>query len=162
RFEENRWNLRQEWLLQKGQPFRNDEWESSKSNLVTQASATYFPIARLTQTAAEIDAKTAQGNLIVKLDSGPAVSLGEIRVKGLKRVPKSVIERYIRYQPGQPYERRRMVDWQQDLQSSPFFSSVKVDIARNDILPKQDQDEVLGGEEALDPALAEQTETLAR
>jgi len=162
RFEQNRERLRQDWLLQEGKPFRNAEWESSKSTLVTQASATYFPIARLTQTAAEINADEAQGNLIVKLDSGPSVSLGEIRVKGLKRVPQSVIERYIRYERGQPYERRRMVDWQQDLQASPFFTSVKVDIARDDILPKQEQEELPEATGALDPAVAEQAETLAR
>src|SRR5690606_14444507 len=43
---------------------------------------------------------------------------------------ESVIRRYVRYQPGLAvYDRSEMIRWQQELQSTVFFSSVDVRLA---------------------------------
>lgn len=135
--------LRDDWDLKEGSPFRNDEWETAKRNLLDAASERDFPVARLVDTAADVDADRARAALHVKLDSGPAVRLSGVEVRGLKRVPAGVVERYVRIRPGEPYDRDRMVDWQQTLQASPFFSGVKLDIDRAGISPSHEEDPAL-------------------
>jgi len=142
-FEERVAKLRQDWELKEGSPFRNDEWETAKRNLLDAASERDFPVARLVDTAADVDADRARAALHVKLDSGPAVRLSGVEVRGLKRVPQGTVERYVRIRPGEPYDRDRMVDWQQTLQSSPFFSGAKLDIDRQGIAPNHEEDPAL-------------------
>src|SRR5690606_42019838 len=60
-------------------------------------------------------------DLEVEIDSGPRVRMGPMKVLGLRRVPASLIERYVRYTPGDPYDQNRLDDWQQALQSTRFF-----------------------------------------
>ncbi|OVZ61232.1 hypothetical protein CDO44_06200 [Pigmentiphaga sp. NML080357] len=132
--------LREDWGLKQGAPFRNDEWETAKRDLLDTASERDFPVARLVDTAADIDADRARAALHVKLDSGPAVRLSGVEVRGLKRVPAGVVERYVRIRPGEPYDRDRMVEWQQTLQGSPFFSGAKLDIDRSGISSSPEED----------------------
>ncbi|VCU70189.1 Translocation and assembly module TamA precursor [Pigmentiphaga humi] len=135
--------LRQGWELQAGSPFRNSEWETAKRNLLDAASERDFPVARLVETAADINADRARAALHVRLDSGPAVRLSGVEVHGLKRVPPGVVERYVRVTPGEPYDRSRMVGWQQTLSGSPFFSGAKLDVDRRGLTPDADEDPAL-------------------
>ncbi|MDX3906564.1 MAG: BamA/TamA family outer membrane protein [Pigmentiphaga sp.] len=135
--------LRRDWGLKEGSPFRNEEWETAKRNLLDEVSERDFPVARLVDTAADVDADRARATLRVKLDSGPAVRLSGVEVRGLKRVPAGVVERYVRIRPGEPYDRDRMVEWQQTLQSAPFFSGAKLDIDRSGLSPSPDEDPAL-------------------
>src|SRR3546814_5215404 len=47
--------------------------------------------------------------------------MGELTVNGLKRVPKKLIDRYVRYTPGDPYDQDFLDEWQQGLESTSFF-----------------------------------------
>ncbi len=132
--------LRSSWGLKEGSPFRNDEWEAAKRSLLDAASERDFPAARLVDTAADIIVERSRAVLHVKLDSGPAVRLSGVEVRGLKRVPAGVVERYVRIRPGEPYDRARMVEWQQTLQAAPFFSGAKLDVDRTGISANPEED----------------------
>jgi translocation and assembly module TamA len=113
--------LRQHWLLKPGMPFINDDWSKAKSDLLDEVTARDFYFARADKTLAEVDPVRAQADLQVDVNSGPPVRLGKLEVIGLKRVPESLIRRYVRYDPGDPYDRKQLEDWQQALQSTTFF-----------------------------------------
>ncbi len=113
--------LRDDWLLKQGMPFINDDWSRAKTELLDEASRRDFYYARYAHTRAAVDPEAAKADLDVELDSGPPVRLGELQIVGLKRVPESLIRRYVKYDPGEAYDQTRLEDWQQALQSTTFF-----------------------------------------
>src|SRR5690606_29780323 len=83
--------------------------------------------------------------------------LGPMSISGLERVPQTLIERYVRYTPGDPYDQDRLDEWQQALQSTSFFRGAFVTL---------DQDEsaqrVLAGDELELPVHVQVSEAPAR
>ncbi|WP_276809819.1 autotransporter assembly complex protein TamA [Castellaniella defragrans] len=122
-------SLRDSWLLKPGMPFINDDWSRAKTELLDAVSRQEFYYARYAQTRAAVEPEAAKADLDVALDSGPPVRLGELQIIGLKRVPESLIRRYVRYEPGEPYDQTRLEDWQQALQSTTFFRGAFVTLA---------------------------------
>ncbi len=120
-FEHRVENARQVWPLKAGQTFINSEWSNAKTTLLDEINTRDFYFARITHSQATIHAEEAQADLEVDVDSGPRVRMGPMKVLGLRRVPASLIERYVRYAPGEPYDQNRLDDWQQALQSTRFF-----------------------------------------
>ncbi|MGB6242781.1 MAG: BamA/TamA family outer membrane protein [Castellaniella sp.] len=121
--------LKAGWLLKPGMPFINDDWHTAKSDLLDAVVERDFYFARLHPTRAVVDPQAAQADLDVTVDSGPPVRLGELQVIGLKRVPVSLINRYVRYTPGDPYDQTQLEDWQQALQSTTFFRGAFVTLS---------------------------------
>lgn len=121
--------LKKDWLLKPGMPFINDDWSSAKSGLLDAVTEHDFYYGRLDPTRAAVDPQAAQADLSVTVDSGPPVRLGDLQVIGLKRVPESLIRRYVQYEPGDPYDQRQLEDWQQALQSTTFFRGAFVTLA---------------------------------
>ncbi|AHV92735.1 surface antigen variable number repeat family protein [Bordetella holmesii ATCC 51541] len=112
---------RQAWSLKPGQPFINGDWNKAKAHLLDSVSSRDFLLATMTESQAEVQADTAEVALSVTIDSGPLVRLGQLQTQGLKRVPESLITRYVRYSEGEPYNQDQLDDWQQELQSTAFF-----------------------------------------
>src|SRR5690606_22966882 len=114
-FEERRQRLLRDWSLREGAPFRNDEWESAKRDLLGSVAGVDFALARITHSRALVDAPAAAVDLDVVVTSGPQILLGELETEGFDKVPSSLVSRYVRYQPGStPYDRRQLVSWQQE------------------------------------------------
>ncbi len=122
--------LRKAWLLPEGRPFINADWNRAKSSLLDSVTDRDFFLARMTSSAADVDAEAARVALHVLIDSGPQVYLGELRTSGLQRVPQSLISRYIRYRPGARFEQDKLDTWQQDLQGTAFFRGAFVTVER--------------------------------
>lgn len=131
--------LKSEWPLRKDMPFVNESWSNAKASLLDEVSRKDFYFARLANTQATIDAEHAKAGLFVDVESGPRVRMGELWTTGLKRVPPELIDRYIRYSPGDPYDQDKLDEWQQALQSTSFFRGAFVtldqDLARQVMLP---------------------------
>lgn len=113
--------LRREWPLQVGEPFINSEWNRAKSSLLESVASHDFLLARMSHSAAQVDAENAKVALSVKIDSGPRVLMGPVSTYGFNRVPASLVHRYVTYKEGDPFDQDRLNDWQQDLQSTAFF-----------------------------------------
>jgi translocation and assembly module TamA len=118
--------LRQGWTLPVGAPFRSAEWEGAKSRLVLAASSRDFAAADIVASSAEVDAETATAVLRIELDSGPAYRVGGLRIEGLNHFESALVERFDPFKPGQPYDRAMVLQFQQSLQETAFFSSVIV------------------------------------
>jgi len=121
--------LKDSWLLKPGMPFINDDWNQAKTALLDDITRQDFYFARYAETRAVVDPQAAAADLTVAVDSGPPVRLGDLQITGLKRVPASLIRRYVRYQPGDPYRQEDLEDWQQALQSTTFFRGAFVTLA---------------------------------
>jgi len=124
--------LRERWILPAGRPFINDDWSNAKSALLSAVGERDFYLAYLAHSQAVVDPDTAKVALTIEIDSGPRVRLGERRIQGLTRTPKKLVERYVRYTPGDNYKRDEMEDWEQNLQNTAFFRGAFVTLPRVD------------------------------
>lgn len=135
--------LEEGWPLKPGTPFVNATWSVAKDSLLDRTSRKDFYFARLGQTRATVHPETARADLVVPVDSGPQVKMGEMRVVGLKRVPESLIRRYVKYEPGDPYDQDKLDAWQEALQSTSFFRGAFVTMDNDaDAQAPRSQDEV--------------------
>ncbi|NEN76078.1 BamA/TamA family outer membrane protein [Pelistega sp. NLN82] len=116
--------LRQSWGLPVGEDFINEKWSNSKTALLDKTQEKDFYLARMTQTQAVVNPATATVETTTIIDSGPSVTLGHVEVIGLRRVPLSLIHRYIQYTPGTRYDQDQIDEWQSKLQSTNFFRGV--------------------------------------
>ncbi|HWK62148.1 MAG TPA: BamA/TamA family outer membrane protein [Eoetvoesiella sp.] len=120
--------LKKSWPLTQGMPFINEQWHDAKTDLIDSVSRKDFYLARVTQSQATVMADEAKADLHVAVDSGPRVRMGEVEVIGLKRVPRELIDRYVQYKPGEPYDQEKLDEWQQALQSTSFFRGAFVSL----------------------------------
>ena len=131
--------LRAEWLLQPGMPFRSTDWDEAKANLLAQVASRDYAAARLVDSSAQVDPAKAGASLHVVVDSGPRFLFGDLQITGLERYEKSLVSRRVGFSPGQPYDRKRLLAFQNQLQNMPQFSSVTVsfdtNIAGNNVGP---------------------------
>ena len=123
--------LRRAWSLQRGQPFRQAAWDAAKSQLLDAVSARDYAAARLSASRAEVDPETARVALSLTVDSGPPFTLGPLAVSGLRDLPADLVVRHSTLEPGESYDRDRLLAFQGTLQNAPQFASVIVDIERD-------------------------------
>ncbi|MFV9474846.1 autotransporter assembly complex protein TamA [Advenella sp. RU8] len=120
--------LKKNWGLPVGSDFINARWSASKSVLLDGVKDRDFYLARMTHSQAVVNPETSLVDTVTEVNSGPAVKLGNIEVIGLRRVPESLVRRYVRYKPGDPYSQDQLDEWQQALQSTNFFRGAFVSL----------------------------------
>lgn len=116
--------LKGSWKLMPGKAFINEDWSSAKAGLLDKTQEKDFFLARMIRSQAVVHPEQAQVDTVTMIDSGPEVTLGEVEVIGLKRVPESLIRRYVKYEPGLRYDQEQIDDWQTKLQSTNYFRGV--------------------------------------
>lgn len=119
------------WLLPVGQVFRQADWSRAKEALLAKLLAEEHPAAALKDSSAQIDPATHAAQLHVVFDSGPVYRFGPIKVIGLQRYRQDLVGRYnVNINTGQAYDEEKLSALQRALQSSPYFSSVQVNLDR--------------------------------
>jgi translocation and assembly module TamA len=125
------------WPLAAGAPFRSADWEAAKTRLLLDAQARDFAGATIAESTAEVAAVRAQATLRVKLDSGPAYTVGALQIDGLQRFEANLVERFNPFRAGDPFDRARMLEFQQALQETPYFSTAIVTLQLDPERPEQ-------------------------
>jgi translocation and assembly module TamA len=127
--------LEESWGLGEGAVFRQAAWDEAKARLLEALTADDYAAGEIAASEARVDAAAAKARLTLVLDSGPAFSLGEVRVAGLSRYPAFLVDRLLDIDPGEPYRTERLLDLQRVLQSAPWFANVQVEIDRDRARP---------------------------
>ena len=130
RFNDRVSQLRKDWGLPVDKDFLNEQWSNAKSAMLEGVAANDFYLARMTHSQAVVNPETATVDTETTVDSGPAVTLGHTEVVGLRRVPDSLIRRYIKYTPGQRFSQEQLDTWQQQIQSTNFFRGAFVTLKK--------------------------------
>ena len=129
--DEERQRLTAQWGLPAGASFRQAAWDAAKQGVLRDLLAVDHAGARLLSSEAEVDAAAARVDLRVVYDAGPRYRYGEIRIQGLQRYSTSLVERYTKLlRSGAAYHQDDLLATQTALQNSPYFSSVRVELAR--------------------------------
>jgi len=130
---EDRWDnaarvaaLRASWPLKAGERFRQALWDAGKSGLLRALLEERYPLAQVAESEARVDRGARSVRLRVVIDSGPAVTLGQVRISGLERYPESIVRNLNRIAPGTPFSQKKLTDFQRELLETPYFASAFV------------------------------------
>jgi translocation and assembly module TamA len=118
--------LRIEWALQRGQVFRNGNWDSAKAETLSVLRNQGYAAAIWTATAAQVDPATNQARLFLVADTGPRFLAGDFVVEGLERQPERNVRLLAGFGPGTPLTQQRLIDYQDRLQKTGLFDQVAV------------------------------------
>jgi translocation and assembly module TamA len=118
--------LAKQWALPDGEPFRQADWSSAKSDALARLRAHTYPLATWSGTSAAVDATDSTAGLFLVADSGPAFAFGPIQVEGLRRQPASAVVNLAPFKQGGPFRERELLDWQERIQKLGVFESVFV------------------------------------
>lgn len=129
--EEHRERVRAAWALTEGRPYRQAEWDDAKNRILEKLAERHYAAANLADSVVIVETATATALVKVILDSGPRFTVGALQFEGLKRYDESLVRRYSRMVPGEPFQLERVLELQRSLQNSPYFASVVVDIERD-------------------------------
>jgi translocation and assembly module TamA len=129
--------IRAQLPLQPGMVFRQEDWENAKRTALTALLIQRYPTAAIASSLATVNPDTRQAELSVVLDSGPAFTFGGLQINGLKRYPRSIVERLNKIVPGSPYSQSSLLDFQAQLQNTPYFSTVLVSIKTDPAAPTE-------------------------
>ena len=130
--------LRQTWALPVGTVFTQLGWSNSKRKGQMLLAECSYPAARLGASHAEIDPATHHAVLRVIYQSGPAFTLGDLRITGLTRYPRSIIDHLATFKAGTPYRQQTLLDFQAKIASTPYFTSAYVTTANDPEHPKRE------------------------
>ena len=124
---ERQQRLRERWLLPVGAPFRQQDWDKAKQELLRDLDEDAYPAAKLQHSEARIDPHARQAQLHLQITLGPLHRYGPLRITGLSRYSEALVRRYTEVlQPGRPYRRSDLLAVQQALQATPYFDSVQL------------------------------------
>lgn len=127
-YAQRRAEIKSKWPLKEGSFFRQADWDGAKGFLLDAVAARDFAAARFSSTRAAVDPDKGTVALEVAIDSGPVYTMGALQIKGLEDYEPTLIRRYNSIKLGEPYDQARLLDFQRVLQSTPYFSSVVVDM----------------------------------
>ena len=153
--------LRNRWSLPVGARFRQADWEAAKRDLLREVMQSRFPRAQLVETSATVDPDAYKASLRVVIDSGPEMRFGELRIRGLKRYPQSVITNLNKIKPGDMYSEAALQALQARLQETGYFASVEVSADMRAVLAAELKELKEDDEDAPAPAPASAAQTPA-
>lgn len=122
---------RQAWTLHVGDPFTQADWSGAKAAALKALQARRYLAARIAHSDARIDPRAHTAVLTVDFDSGPTFRFGEIHLDGVKRYPRTIIDHVNPIHRGEIYSAAKVQELQKQIQATPYYSSVAIDVANN-------------------------------
>lgn len=97
--------------------------------IVDDLKAEGRPLAELTRRDVVADHETNTVDVVLAVDAGPVAPIGEVTVKGARKVDAEFIRRYSRLREGQPYSPEQLKKAAERLRALGVFSSVTINEA---------------------------------
>ncbi len=118
--------LKENWALQVGAPFSQDNWDKAKRTLLSDLIAYRYPEAHILHSEARIQRERNQVKLRIEIDSGPVYRFGSTRIEGVQRYDAAIIERLNPIKPGDIYDQNSLLRLQTLILESGYYQSVEV------------------------------------
>ena len=119
-------NAMSNWQQPVGGNFNQDDWESSKTSVLSAVTRKGYPLAKLGNTQATVNPDTATADLNVIVDSNRPILFGNFEITGTQRYPEQIVSGLARFQPGMPYNLDLLLDLQQALEQNGHYSGASV------------------------------------
>ncbi|TDX98179.1 autotransporter assembly complex protein TamA [Thiohalophilus thiocyanatoxydans] len=118
-------NLIADLPLQEGSVFNHIQYESIKSDLTRLASERGYFQARFVEKQVKIDLDAYEARVNLHYESGPRYRFGDVSLQQDVLDPQ-LLQRYIPFERGDPYNLNEVIDLQYALNDSDYFSRVEV------------------------------------
>ncbi|MFW2461941.1 autotransporter assembly complex protein TamA [Burkholderia pseudomallei] len=115
--------------LKPGDPFTQAGWDDAKNAALKQLQSRRYLGAKITASEARIDPRTRAATLALTLDSGPTFTIGALDVSGVRRYPEKIVHDVNPLAAGEIYDAKRITELQRQLQNTPYYASVAIDVA---------------------------------
>ena len=120
---------RRQWSLPAGTAFTQNAWSDAKTSALTRLRAEGYAVAAWAPaTRARVDAPANRVDLELVLDSGPLYHLGPLQIEGLQRYDEEAVRKLARFDAGEPYSEKLLLDFQDRLQKAGLFEGASVEI----------------------------------
>lgn len=116
-----------ERVLRPGDVLNHGRYEEVKRNLLNQASRYGFFEGKFVRQRLVIDPEAGAADVELVFDSGPRYRLGQVRFEGGAPLRESLLRRLLPFPPGTPYDAELIAELNRNLQSSGYFSGIRVD-----------------------------------
>jgi translocation and assembly module TamA len=118
--------LQTSWALQEGSFYRATVWEQSKKSMLDLFQQKGYLAATVQTSQVSVDVRNTTAGVEVKFDSGPRYRFGEVRVNGLKRYDRQIVDALLRFKPGDFYRLDVLIELQTRLRDSGYFVNAAV------------------------------------
>ena len=119
-------NAMSNWQQPVGSDFNQDDWESSKTSVLSAVTRKGYPLAKLGNTQATVNPDTTTADLNIIVDSNRPILFGNFEITGTQRYPEQIVSGLARFQPGMPYDLDLLLDLQQALEQNGHYSGASV------------------------------------
>jgi translocation and assembly module TamA len=126
--------LQTNWALQEGSFYRASVWEQSKKSMLDLLQQNGYLSAKVQISQVSVDVRNTTAGVDVKFDSGPRFRFGEMRVNGLQRYDREIVDALLRFKPGDFYRLDVLIELQTRLRDSGYFVNAAVVPQISDIL----------------------------
>lgn len=113
-----------------GERLEHSHYEKTKSNLVQLAADRGYFLSELTTHRLEVDVDERKAYIRLILASGPRYYFRNISFEQ-NTLNQDLAERFITFQPGIAYENRHLINYQQALSGSGYYTNVRVNSEPN-------------------------------
>ncbi|WP_410836769.1 autotransporter assembly complex protein TamA [Paraburkholderia sp. SIMBA_030] len=114
--------------LREGDPFSQGDWDDAKNASLKALQARRYLGAKIYRSEARIDPRTHDAKLSVTYDSGPTFTMGKLDVSGTRRYPEHIVDNVNPISVGDVYDVQRVAELQRQLQNTPYYASVAIDV----------------------------------
>lgn len=128
--------LREHLPLHEGDVFHHGKYEALKNNLQSLATEHGYFDAEWVQHDVNLDPVAHTADIVLVYDSGPRYHFGPVSFLDKSGQPQTIVEpelmqRFLNFQEGQPYEADRVIKFNRTLLNSRYFSDVRVHVQRD-------------------------------
>ena len=116
--------MKREWPLPAGAPFRQSLWQDAKTKAVATLAGRSFAAATLTSSEALVDPSVNGVAIDIGIDSGPVFHVGDLDIEGLSRYPATLVRNYRTKKPGDRYSIADLDQFVRRLNGTGYFASV--------------------------------------
>jgi translocation and assembly module TamA len=117
--------------LHDGDAFTQSGWSDAKNAALKTLQSRRYLGAKIVQSEARVDPLKHDAKLSVTFDSGPTFTMGALDVSGPRRYPGSIVTDVNPISPGEIYDVNRVTELQRQLQNTPYYASVAIDVDDN-------------------------------
>ena len=117
--------------LNPGDVLHHGHYESIKTVLAQRGHSAGYLEGHLTERSLRIDTEHNQANIHLAYDTGPRYRFGTLNYSP-SPLDEALLERLVTVEPGAPMEASRLIETQNNLINSLYFSTVSVDQGRPD------------------------------
>lgn len=116
--------MQRAWSLKSGATFTQADWDAAKTNATRTLTQRRYPLGRIADSRAQVDADRSIADLGVRFDSGAAYRFGQLQIRGAQRYSAVNGVRIAQLPTGEEYDQQKLLDTQARLAASGFYESV--------------------------------------